>query len=84
MNQILQFHSQTLRRNPRPPRPVLRGDETGEFWLEVSRSDSPDEPVAVDPANAPGRVLFEVFLVLAVAALLAVAVTWLVPGLARP
>ena len=83
MSQVLDFRS--VSRTPDVhPRPVLRGDESGEFWLEVSRADSPDEPVTVDPANTPKRVLFEVFLVLAVAALLVVAVTWLVPGPALP
>ena len=83
MSQVLDFRS-VSRATKAPPRPQLRGDDTGEFWLEVSRSDSSDEPLAADPANAPGRVLLEVFVVLAVTALLAVAVTWLVPGPALP
>ncbi|MEJ0044052.1 MAG: hypothetical protein WDM81_18375 [Rhizomicrobium sp.] len=63
------------------PRPVLRGDDIGQFWLDVHPSDA---PIARDPANAPGRVLSEAFAILAAACLLAFAVTALIPGPAFP
>ncbi len=61
------------------PRPVLRGDDVGEFWLDVARPAS-DEPLAAEPAHAPGQVLTEAFLVLATAGLLAAIVATFLPG----
>ncbi len=63
----------------RPCRPALRGDETGEFWLEFPSSPSDD---TVDPANSPRSVLTEVLMVLGVAMLLVLAVSILMPGAA--
>ncbi|MEJ0026349.1 MAG: hypothetical protein WDN01_10005 [Rhizomicrobium sp.] len=76
MSGVLGFHDVAVPRKPRP-RPVLRGDDIGQFWLDVHPSDA---PIVADPANSPGRVLFEAFAVLAAAALLVGAVIWLVPG----
>jgi len=78
MSSVLDFQGATRRREFRP-RPVLRGDDVGEFWLEVTRHES-DEPVAVETIHTPKQVLSEAFLVLAGAALLALAVTVLIPG----
>jgi hypothetical protein len=71
MSQILDFRRPAELR----PRPVLRGDETGEFWLEMPRHGAPDVS-----DNAPGRVLLEVFLVLAAATAFVAAVTFFVPA----
>ena len=80
MSQVLDFNS-IARASDVRPRPVLRGDETGEFWLELSRREPQEERLAADPANAPRRVLFEIALVLAVAGFLAGALTSLAPAL---
>jgi hypothetical protein len=49
-----------------------------DFWPEVSSRHSPDELAQAASENSPGRVLFEVFLVLGVAGLTAVvAILWL-------
>ncbi|MEI9992557.1 MAG: hypothetical protein WDM86_21305 [Rhizomicrobium sp.] len=76
MSGVLDFNDVAVPRSRRPC-PVLRGDDIGQFWLDVHPSDA---PLAADPANAPGRVLFEAFAVLAAAALLVAGVTWLIPG----
>ena len=81
MSQVLDFKSMARAPEVRP-RPVLRGDESGEFWLELSSRGLPEEQNVVDPANAPRRVLFEMALVLAVAGFLAAALTSLAPALA--
>ena len=81
MSQVLDFNSMA-RSSDSPPRPVLRGDEFGEFWLELPHRGSQEELVAADPANAPRRVLFEMALVLAVAGFVAATLTALAPALA--
>jgi hypothetical protein len=54
-------------------------DAADAFWPEVTCQTVPDD-VPVDPANMPGRVLFEILLVLATAGAVVAAVTFLVPG----
>jgi len=76
MSSFLHFTGASRRQECRP-RPVLRGDDIGEFWLDVASSD---EPVAAESAHSPKRVLTEAFLILATAGLLAAAVTVLIPG----
>jgi len=58
----------------RPCRPALRGDETGEFWLEFS-----PPPSDVDPSHK--RFPMDLLMVLGAGVLLALAAT-LVPGVA--
>ena len=81
MSQVLDFNG-IARTSDVRPRPVPRGDESGEFWLELSHRGLPDEQAVVDPANAPRRVLFEMALVLAVAGFVAAALMSLAPALA--
>ena len=81
MSQVLDFKSMARASDVRP-RPVRRGDESGELSLQASPRDSQEEHVAADPDNASRRVLFEMALVLAVAGFLAAALTSLAPALA--
>lgn len=81
MSQVLDFRS-VARASDVRTRPVLRGDESGEFWLEVSPRDSQEEHLVADWANAPRRVFFEMALVLAVAGFIAASLTSLAPALA--
>jgi hypothetical protein len=46
----------------------------GGFWQEVSSRYSRENPVPMNPANKQGRVLFEIFLILAAAGALVAAV----------
>ncbi len=78
MSSVLEFTHGATRQDYRP-RPALRGDDVGEFWLDVARRPS-DEPVAIETEHTPRRVLTEAFLVLAGAGLLALAVTMILPG----
>ena len=82
MTQILQFKSPSTygafgTRNKRLEKQPI------EFWPE-SASRSQERPVPVNPANAFGRVLFEMSLVLAGAGALAVVVSLLAPGTGIP
>lgn len=79
MSQVLKF------RNVQRPRKVQlrvvpRGDEMDDFWPDVLRYASPAEEAAVNPANAPKRVLAEVFALFSTVAVLVLALTLLVPG----
>ena len=66
-------HRPMLAPGRRPP--ANRNDPSGGFWLEVS--SRPLNPVSPNRENSPQRVLFEVFLVLAAAALaVAAAIVW--------
>ena len=48
-----------------------------DFWPEVSNCDPGEHGVKTDPDNSPARVLFEAFLALTVAGLIAIAaITW--------
>ena len=75
---VLDFDSARSGRERRP-RPVLRGDDVGEFWLEVARHPL-DEPLAVEHEHSPRRALTEAFLVLAGAGLVVLAVTAMLPA----
>jgi hypothetical protein len=62
-----------------------RADEMGsDFWQEVSSRYSRENPVPMNPANKQGRVLFEIFLILAAAGALVAAVYVLLPGATLP
>jgi hypothetical protein len=78
MSQVLDF-TQALGPS-REARAVRQAsDEPDEIWPGVvCHPEAEDAPA--DPANAPRRVLFEVFLILAAAGVLVAAVTFLVPG----
>ncbi len=78
MSSVLEFSSAAMRQEHRP-RPILRGDDVGKFWLDVTHRPS-DEPVTVETKHMPRRVLTEAFLVLAGAGLLALTVTQILPG----
>ena len=60
------------------PRPRERDDD---IWPEVSTGYSTANPIPVNPQNAQARVLFEVLLILAVAGIGAVLVTFIGPML---
>ena len=51
----------------------------GDFWLDVSDRDSLDHLVSTNSENSQGRVLFEAFLILVVAGLMAVAASIWIP-----
>ena len=76
MSSVLEFNG-AARPKVREPRPVLRGDDVGEFWLDFER-DSSDEAAEIE--HTPARVLTEAFLILASAGLLALAVTEIMHG----
>ena len=78
MSSVLEF-ADSAKRHEYRTRPILRGDDVGEFWLEVARRPS-DEPLAVESEHTPRRVLTEAFLVLAGAGLAAFAMAMLLPG----
>jgi hypothetical protein len=83
MTQILQFKSPSecgtieMRKERIEERPI-------EFWPEISSRYSPARPLSVDPANSFGRVLFEVFLVLAGAGAFAAGASLLASGQGLP
>jgi hypothetical protein len=54
--------------------------EAENFWPDISSRYSRERPAAMDKANAPGRVLLEVFLVLAGACSAVLAVVLFVPS----
>jgi hypothetical protein len=51
-----------------------------DFWPEVSGRLARENPVPVNPANAPGPVLREIGLILGAAALFVLTVIWFVPA----
>jgi len=55
-----------------------------EFWPEVASCFPSERPAPVNPANSFGRVLFEMFLVLAGAGALAVGISLFAPGSGLP
>jgi hypothetical protein len=55
-------------------------DANDDFWPEVSTRYAREHPIPMKPENSAERVLFDIFVVLAVAASLAVAVAFLLPG----
>jgi hypothetical protein len=61
-----------------------QADATGDFWPEVSSRYGLENPAPVKSEPAPGRVLFEIFVVLAAVASFVVAVTLLLPGGVSP
>lgn len=62
----------------RPVRLENNKSPDGDFWPEVSSQYSPEELAQAASENSPGRVLLEVFLVLGIAGLTAVAaILWL-------
>jgi hypothetical protein len=56
-----------------------RADQADDVWPEVSSRYALDNPAPLNPQNAPRRVLFEVGLVVAIAAIMVVAAAFLVP-----
>ena len=61
----------------RPARFENSNAPADDFWPEVSSHYSPEELAQAASENSPGRVLFEVFLVLGIAGLTAiVAILW--------
>ena len=78
MSQVLDFpHVLGPSREGRRVRQA--SDEPDEIWPGVGCHPVPDDAPA-DPANAPKRVLFEAFVILALAGAFVAAVTFLVPG----
>lgn len=82
MMEVLKFGEATgsgVRQERRPDLKIVRSEQPNEepdvFWLEVSRGLWVNQPVSVNPANAPGRVLTEMFLILGGAGLLALLAT---------
>ena len=51
-----------------------------DFWPEVSSEYEPQDPPSIDEENTQGRVLSEVFLILAAAAALVAVVTMFLPN----
>jgi hypothetical protein len=56
-----------------------RADQADDVWPEVSSRYALDNTAPVNPQNTPRRVLFEVGLVLAIAAIMAVAAAFMFP-----
>jgi hypothetical protein len=79
MSQVLDFtgfaRPQKVRLRVAP-----RRDEVDDFWPATSGSNWAEEEPTPDPANAPRRVLAEVFALFAVVGVLILAVTLFVPG----
>ena len=80
MAQILKFDEASGSRNvPWQQRSKFeaarRVEESDDFWPEVSRGLWVNQPVPVNPANAPGRVLTEMLLILGGAGLLVLLTT---------
>lgn len=68
----------TMQSGQRPARLENNQAPAGDFWPEVSSRYSPEELAQAASENSPGRVLLEVFLVLGIAGLTAVAaILWL-------
>ncbi|HEY0301067.1 MAG TPA: hypothetical protein VGC36_07040 [Rhizomicrobium sp.] len=76
MSQALDFSGVARPRKPRL-HVVPRGGEMDDFWPEMS--GRPAKDAAFDPANAPGRVLSEIFILFAAAAVVVLAVTAFAP-----
>lgn len=80
MSQVLDFKDVAARPDRVRLRTVPPRDDGNPFWPEVSPQQGSCEAPAVDPANAPGRVLSEVAALFSAVALLIFAVTVFVPG----
>ena len=79
MADVLRF--ETARTGRRPQVQASRHDaEPDDFWPEVSSGLWATQPPPADPANSPGRVLGEMGLILGVAALLVLLVTFFMGG----
>jgi hypothetical protein len=57
-----------------------QANATGDFWPEVSGRYGLENPAPMKSETAPRRILFEIFVVLAVVASFVVAVALLLPG----
>ncbi len=79
LSQVLDFRGSAQSEKARL-RVVPRGDEVDDFWPDLPRRDWAGTAPAVDPANAPGRVLSEMAAVLSVVGVLILAVSAFVPG----